>query len=169
MKHVMLDIEKLGVIASIGAVEFDGTGDYKTFYRVIDQTTVLLAGLQVEQSTVEFWQKQTPEALGSLLNARAKVSLQSALADFARFVQGNTWLWAKGPDYDCVELAGCYRALGMKIPWLYRNTRDVRTIMALADVDPVQPTLKHDALSDAIAQAETVVSAYKKLGLKLIP
>lgn len=165
----MVDIEKLGVIASIGAVEFDGTGDYKTFYRVIDQTSALLAGLPVDYSTVQFWNNQTQDAVAPLLNSQAKVSLSDALTGFANFVQGNTWLWAKGPDYDCVELRHCYDACGMKIPWRYKNTRDVRTVMALANIEPVEAKLKHDALSDAIAQAETVVNAYRKLGLKLIP
>jgi hypothetical protein len=128
----------------------------------------LLTGLPFDEHTVKFWQQQSPEAIGPLLNSQAKVSLQSALSDFAKLVQGNTWLWAKGPDYDCVELAACYRACRMKLPWFYRNTRDVRTIMALADVEPVKPKLAHDALSDAIAQAETVTQAYQQLGLKLL-
>jgi len=163
----MLDIEKLGVIASIAAVEFDGTGDLKTYYRIIDQTSALLLGLPLDEGTIEFWQKQDNQAIGPLLNSKSKVSLQEALVDFKKFVEGNTWLWAKGPDYDCVELASCYRACNLRIPWFYRNTRDVRTIMALAEVDPIEPKLKHDALSDAIAQAETVVACYKKLGLKI--
>ena len=167
MKHVMVDIEKLGVIASIGAVEFDGSGDLKTFYRIIDQTSALLVGLPLEVSTIEFWQQQKDEAIKPLLDSANKVCLQLALKDFSKFVDGNTWLWAKGPDYDCVELAACYRACKMKVPWFYRNTRDVRTITALADVEPVVPANAHDALSDATAQAQTVVLAYRKLGLKI--
>ena len=168
MKHVMVDIEKLGVIASIGAVEFDGTGDYKTFYRAIDQTTVLLAGLPVDTGSVEFWQQQSPEALAPLLDSKEKVGLVPVLNDFAKFISGNTWLWAKGPQYDCVELAQCYAALKMKVPWRWKNLRDVHTITALAGVEPVEASLKHDALSDAVAQAETVAKAYEKLGLKLM-
>lgn len=167
MKHVMVDIEVLGVIASIGAVEFDSRGVHTQFYRVIDQTSALLAGLLIDRGSIDFWRKQDASALGPLLNSGSKVSLKQALEGFAGFVDHNTWLWAKGPDYDCIELKKCYDACGMQVPWSFRNMRDVRTIMALSGVVPAKAITKHDALCDASAQATTVLAAYSKLGLTL--
>ena len=166
-RHVMLDIEVVGVLASIGACEFNQAGDFTTFHRIIDQTSVLMSGVKVNRSTIKFWQSQPKEAIAPLLTTSGKVSLETALNDFKHFVAGNMFLWAKGPDYDCVELIKYYEALDMKVPWLFRNTRDVRTVMALAGVKAFEPEHKHDALSDAIAQAKTVMAAYEKLGLQL--
>jgi hypothetical protein len=166
----MVDIEVLGVIASIGAVTFDGTGCIASYYQVIDQTSVLVAGLPVDQGSIKFWQQpENKLGLAELIKPAVceKVTLEHALQGFARHVQGDTWLWAKGPDYDCVALMQCYEACGMKVPWRFRNTRDVRTILALSGVEQVKPANAHHALADAISQAEAVIAAYKKLGLKL--
>jgi hypothetical protein len=40
-------------------------------------------------------------------------------------------------------------------------------MMAISEVEPIKPDDAHNALSDAIAQAKTVVLAYRKLGLKI--
>ena len=172
MKHVMLDLETFGthvgsVIASIGACEFDSLGIGHQFYRIVDVGTCLLGGLTVDDETIKWWMAQSSEAKQSLLTIQGKVSIQQALREFSKFIDHNTQLWAKGPDYDCVLLAEAYRRFNMAVPWQFRNTRDVRTIMALSQIKAVEHGTKHNACDDAIAQAETVRLAYKKLGLEL--
>ena len=60
----------------------------------------------------------------------------------------------------------------MKQPWHFRNTRDVRTILALAG-GPAKPAttekvLAHHALSDALYQAAQVIEAASALGVPLV-
>jgi hypothetical protein len=168
----MVDIETLGtrpgaVIVSIGGVFFDDDGIDKPFYSAIDVFSSLMAGLVVDTEAVAWWRKQSNEARGPLLNGRH--GLGAALQDFARWIDGAVTVWAKGPDFDLVLLQAAYELLGQQIPWSYRNARDVRTVLALADVDPIKSGTKHHALDDAKAQAESVQRAYHALGKKLGP
>lgn len=179
MKHVMIDIETLGtspgsVVVSVGACRFDETGiATERFYRPIDVFDSLMAGLTTDPATVGWWRMQEPAAKAALVPGRP---LRETLTDLMRYLQAveETYVWAKGPDFDLVMLAAAYRALNMKQPWHYRRTRDVRTILALAGaVEPValpggEKLLAHHALSDALYQAAQVISAAAALGVPLV-
>lgn len=174
MRDVMVDIETLGggpgsVIVSIGAVEFGDRGLCREFYRVIDVLDSLLAGLRVDDATIEWWRMQTHEAKAALYAADARRCLADALTDFARFLDGDEpRVWAKGPDFDLVLLQAAYKAAGQPIPWKYRNARDVRTILALKDAPVAEANghAKHHALHDARYQAAQVMAVYRALGLE---
>lgn len=172
MKHVMLDLETWGLtpgsaIASIGAVMFDPeTGELGArFYAVIDRASCEQVGLTVNAATLEWWSDQTPEARSALEGGD---SITAVLSRFARWltVCGADRLWANDPNFDETLLAAAYRACGIDVPWHYRSPRSVRTIMDLAgrEVDRAKGTL-HNALDDAVNQAEAVCAAYRKLGL----
>jgi DNA polymerase III epsilon subunit-like protein len=172
MKHVMVDIETLGlkpgsVILSIGACRFDEGGvSEERFYRPIDVFDSLMTGLKVDEATVGFWRMQLPEARSALSPGRP---LRETLEAFAEYVKGVPLLWAKGPDFDLVLLDAACEAVGMKKPWSYRVARDVRTMLALAPSFGTVPegTLAHHALSDAVYQATQVIAAAKELGVVL--
>lgn len=169
-RHVMVDIETLGskvgsVILSIGAVEF--APGYQEFYRRIELATAVLAGLSIDPNTVKWWTEQDAEARHAAFFCKGGMYISTALEDFTKFVDKDTYLWAKGPDFDCVLLHAAYEKLGMKIPWSYRNTRDVRTITALSGVKENRVGTDHNALDDAKNQAALVIEAYKKLGVQL--
>jgi hypothetical protein len=56
-----------------------------------------------------------------------------------------------------------YRACGMSAPWAYYNARDYRTLKYEMNKDlfrslEVKPEVKHNALSDAKAQALTLLA-----------
>jgi hypothetical protein len=173
--HVMVDIETLGtrsgsVVVSIGAVQFSDAGFGASFYRSIDVFDSLMHGLVIDPETVEWWRKQSPETRGAVMAEPHR--LRDALHAFARFIdRGPSWcdLWAKGPDFDLVLMEAAYEAAGMKKPWAYRNARDVRTLLALVpDIGQTQINpAKHNALRDAEYQADQVIRAYERLGLKL--
>lgn len=178
MRDVMVDIETLGgkpgsVVASIGAVYFGDDGLGHEFYRVVDVLDSLLAGLRVDDDTLAWWRGQSTEAKAALRAQDARRSLDEALQDFSRFMDqhsGPEWtrVWAKGPDFDLVLLQAAYEAAGQKIPWKYRNARDVRTVLGLVDISSVviPHAGKHHALADARFQAQQVIAAHVALGVK---
>lgn len=169
MKHVMLDLECLGnnvpgVILSIGAVEFDAAGLGKEFYYRIDVASSLLAGLTTQPETIQWWREQSGPSKEAAFFCPGAVVLEEALDKFSKFVNKSTYLWAKGPDYDCVMLAAAYQAMGVTLPWSFRNTRDVRTIFGLVSLPRTPNPLAHNALHDAKHQARGVIQAHLALG-----
>lgn len=170
----MVDIETLGrlpgsVILSIGAVQFGDVGFGESFYRTIDVFDSLTAGLKIDESTIEWWRTQPESARAVAQDRNAMRSLDTALAELGYFVGSDDFVWAKGPDFDLVLLQSAYTLLNKRIPWKYKNARDVRTILSLTpDIvkDIISPK-KHHALTDAKDQAVLVIAAYKTLGLTL--
>lgn len=80
-------------------------------------------------------------------------------------------LWCNGPHFDEAILSACFRAVGLDVPWNYRAPRDFRTITEAAgmthdDFAPFNHGTAHNALDDAISQAQIVCEAYRKLGLR---
>ena len=180
MRNVMVDLETLGTtpgsaILSIGACVFerdnkDGPFEY---YKNIDLLDAILQGLTLDLYTVQWWARQAPEAIRVL--TEKTVSLKEALNTFANFLQKDDRVWAKGPDFDLVLLKAAYDLAGIRVPWLFRNTRDVRTILALAEPPgqkkPYPSTfngfVKHFALHDAKLQMMQVQNAARFLGISL--
>lgn len=176
MNDVMVDIETLGtapgsVVVSIGAVRFGDDGLGAEFYRVVDVLDSLLAGLRVDEATVGWWRTQPPGAKAALSAKDARRTLAEALYDFGRFLDGSdaARVWAKGPDFDLVLLQAAHVAVGVLLPWKYRNARDVRTILALSSEGHQVKRVgdEHHALTDARYQAEQVRAVYRALGLRL--
>jgi len=56
------------------------------------------------------------------------------------------------------------RSLQQAVPWKFWDVRDTRTLFDLADVQ-VDVAGKHNALTDAVAQARAVQQSYKKLNI----
>lgn len=71
-------------------------------------------------------------------------------------------VWANPPQFDLIILRHLFDECGVKCPWHYRVERDFRTLKGHAhqlniDYQPAYANIdKHDALSDAIAQARAV-------------
>jgi len=173
MNDLMLDLETLGtksnsVILSIGAVFFNPItskiGD--EFYCVIDRQSCYNAGLEDDQSTIDWWHEQSNEAREAVFNNLDRISLANALIDFDSFIRQNANLktvkvWGNGSGFDNVILNNAYRAINVNPPWSHRNDRDVRTIVDLGrdlGIDPKSTMVfegtKHNALADAIHQAK---------------
>ena len=62
-------------------------------------------------------------------------------------------------------LAAAYRAVGFDIGWPHWGNRCLRTLLAMHPVDRVKPEVPHVALSDAIAQARTLIAITGKYNL----
>ncbi len=180
-KHIMIDIETMGrrpgaAIVSLAAILFDENGAFMTdnthvkdysFYRTIDLQSCMDVGLRVDAQTIRFWMSQEGPARREVLTNGAP--LREVLEEFAFWLAGpaDPVIWAYGATFDPPLLEMAYHALGMQVPWLYRDVRCARTVLDLADVELKGVGTKHHALDDAIAQADCVARAMRILGKKL--
>ena len=177
MNNVQIDLETLGtapgsVILSIGAVLFDANGIGKEFYCVVSKDSCLMHGLTIDQSTLDWWKKQSDEARKVLIEAESPdaLSLTDALERLARFIPANARIWSNGANFDQPLLDVAYRALGQSVPWKYFNSRCYRTILALC---PTEKSMRpatvcaHNALEDAKWQAIHMGNVVRHLGLSI--
>lgn len=179
MKNIMIDIETLdthpgGVILSIAAVSFGIFGVHTTkYYQNIDVLSSVMAGFTVDPKTVAWWNKQDLTTFNIFKGKTTPI--RNALAHLSEFIRKDDQVWAKGPDFDLVLLSHAYDKLGMRVPWSFRNARDVRTMLWMGKalginleegMKPV-PFTKHFALDDAIYQANQVAALVRKVKIPL--
>lgn len=177
MNHVMIDLETFGtrshsVIVSIGAVQFD---PYRvgaigaTFHQGIDVESSLTRGLRMDPSTILWWLKQEQsarEALGIKLHRAWNLPfVLGQFTDFVEAISPDAKVWGNGADFDLVLLQQAYEACGMDKPWKYNASRCYRTMRSEfgTEADWVKPTVAHDALADAMAQAETLQNIFARM------
>lgn len=176
-KNVMIDLETLGlkpgsVVLSLGAVEFNPHGD--TLGRQVEYhislADSLSCGFTVDPGTLLWWLAQSEAARRSVIDGQGlSCQVQFALGQFSSWLGNDAIVWAWG-DMDTAALNALYDKTGTKRPWNYRNVRDARTlVLSLVEEQTVRvsPTIEHNALSDAIAQAKTIQKLYKVLAYRL--
>lgn len=169
----MLDLETLGtsadsVILSVGAVKFDLLSDNiddAGFYGSASVESNLDAGRRVNEDTLLWWLKQ-PAAAQQVFHEE-KQPLSEVLEDLADWIGTDDWtIWAKGPSFDVAMMEHAYKQHRMEVPWKFWNVRCVRTFMGLPGAKNIGGDvlgIKHNALSDAYEQAQTIQRIYKKL------
>jgi DNA polymerase III epsilon subunit-like protein len=158
--NLMLDMETLGTrpgcaILSIAAVPFSSQYDLEPFYMKISATSCTESGLHVDDATLAWWNKQSPEAYREAFSGKLELrAVLSEFADYCNHLPHAPVVWGNGADFDCSILAETYKLLGMKQPWKYHNSRCYRTLKNLFPfVLGVKPVVAHNALEDAKAQA----------------
>jgi len=174
--NFMIDIETLGngptsVILSIGAVAFDPDSDAigKGFHQLINIDSCLRAGLTIDGSTIQWWMTQ-PDAARDLFNQldEHEVGLHIALINFRRWmtdISKAPIFWCNHPSFDAAILDNAYRRCDMKAPWQYYNVKDYSTVRGsvpkeLFEKIRVRPSVAHDAVQDALAQARSLQNIY---------
>lgn len=182
MTHVMVDLETWGSsrgcgLISIGAVEFDfRTGHLgREFYSLVNHQSCRNAGLRDDQQTIEWWNKQKPEAQVAYRQSDSPLSpaLTEVLRKFELFLHGmneakKIRLWGNGSDFDNNVLAAAYDAVSMPAPWKYHNNRCYRTLKSLyhGKVELVRVGTHHNAVDDAKTQAAHAIKIFKLLNLQ---
>lgn len=164
---IMLDIETLGtaprsVIFAIGAVAFDPDKNEigNTFYRLIKPESCIAHGMKIDFSTILFWLKQPDDTRLVIIKASEDGDdFISVLQDFTVYLELNkaTRVWAKGSNFDCVLVEEACKLAKLPAPWNYRQPTCFRTLTNLypdIKVPPMPEGQKHNALLDAINQAE---------------
>lgn len=184
---LMTDLETFSsasnaAITAIGAVWFDiNTGELgDTFYINVDAADCAKHGLDVDAGTVYWWLSQSKEAQNALLDE--KVGLKRALKMFSDWVSSsdndtkNLEMWSHS-TFDAVVLSSASRACGVRLPWRYNQTRDIRTLNALTPPE-LNSTIwsglgrdgtHHNALDDAIFQTRYVTAQYNAITKGEIP
>lgn len=172
MRDVMIDLETLStrpdaMVVAIGAVAFGPAGTGWEFYRVIEPSQ---AAGHIDPSTVAWWMRQGADARAIFRDdwGPERLSLAEALLEFRAFLgdaADGLRVWGHGSSFDIPIIESAFRACGHPVPWGHRAPRDTRTILELAGVKVTMPEdEKHNALSDARAQARAVIEAARVLG-----
>lgn len=178
MQHVMLDLETLGtsagcIILSIGAITFnENTVTNNKFYTVIDKDSCVDLGLRSDVSTRLWWSEQTSEAK-QIFNSATKTNIIKAIQHFAgwmihNFNKDETLIYANGASFDFAILVEAFRRVGLERPWHFWNERCFRTIKSIFPIEPPKRSgTAHNALDDAVYQAEWLIEIVKQTGIKL--
>ena len=167
-----LSTEHNAALLSIGAVIHDfGTGQQvDTFYANITPESSIAAGLDVSESTKAWWAKQG-QAAQDVLSVDQR-PLRDVLADFAQWLAGHGVQYAigNGPRADNQWLESACKAVGMQSPIKYWGDLDMRTLTFIGThilgIDHWHSTfkgVKHNALHDAINEAEFCNAVFQKL------
>lgn len=167
----MLDIETLAtspdaVVLTFGAIKFDPFNPSiqmsDGIYFRIDVDEQINLGRRVDEGTVAWWGTQSAEVREEALGETDRVSLEDFAKALNKFVVGVTRIWAQGPVFDIVILENLYRQIGKPAPWQYYSIRDSRTLLKALGDDRKGGALLHNALADAVSQAEAVQSAVNR-------
>lgn len=170
MKDLMLDIETLGVsnsavITQIGACYFDRiTGEVgDTFIVNIDIEDSMKHGRTIDGSTIKWWFERPHEQVTFLGNTQ---TLQNALSLFSDFAKKSKQVWSHA-TFDAPIVADAYKTIGLKLPFHYTASRDIRTLIDISHVEKNDTyhtkSKTHYALDDCLYQVEYCVTAFRKL------
>jgi len=175
INHVMIDIETMGLtpgaaIVSIGAVIFDPRCNRvtkSTFYEELDW---LAQGRNIDLETKSWWEDGKPngapkaaqEALHGLED------LEEVLDNLTDYLPADCKVWGNGSIFDIAILENAYRSYDKVIPWEFWNVRDCRTIKDMYESsrggwDKKMGGGKHNALQDAIYQAEYICAMWNSI------
>jgi len=170
---VMIDIETLAtsdkaLVLSIGAVAFGAYegGIDEGIHIALDPKGQPMR--EINADTVRWWMAQDPATRARAFTGT--VGPAEALGMLAGYIRGKAkgaLVWANGPQFDLVILRSLARDCDGMITWHYRDERDFRTLASVARgfdaVPPAKNTTKHDALADAMWQAEAVQKAMEAI------
>lgn len=161
--HVMVDLETAdnvptAAIVAIGAVVFRGPHAGLQFYRAVDLHSCLAAKLTMSNDTMAWWGKQSPEARAVFADPQ-RVPVLAALQEFYHFMNelNEVRVWGNGASFDNAILSNAYRAVGVPLPWKFWNDRCYRTVAAGMLQKRQQQGTYHNALDDAISQADHLI------------
>ena len=164
---MMVDTETLGtginsVITQIGAAYFNRyTGEIgETFLVNIRIQDCLDKGLEVDGGAIKFWFEQSHQDF-----LQAPVDLGKALGQFKQFCKKDATVWAHA-TFDFPIIANAYRTIKQSLPYPYRATRDIRTLVDLADVKYKKykrEGVHHNALADCLYQVKYCTDCFKAL------
>lgn len=170
MLDIMIDLETMGTgpnaaIIAIGAVEFDIEKNKlgERFYRVVDLTSSARQGGVMDASTVLWWMKQDESARSQFEQEGTPIG--GALCGFVGWLYDNgrtaetLRMWGNGAGFDNVILSTAYERHSegcASAPWAFYNNRCYRTMKAMFPqvALPERKGVKHNALDDAVFQAE---------------
>jgi hypothetical protein len=174
MMDIMLDLETLSTkpdatVLTFGACKFNPYRqediDKGIYFRInVDEQITL--GRDVDDSTVEWWSKQAEDVREEALGDGDRITLEQFTKELNRFIVGAKNIWAQGPVFDIVILENLYRQLGLPCPWQFWQIRDSRTLLSThGDPREKNKVGLHNALEDAVSQAQAVQHVFNACGI----
>ncbi len=180
--HVSIDLETLStspaaVVLAIGAFAIcEESGNFVRFYQVCSVKSQ--SDRQIDNSTLAWWENQSPEARKVLdeANADSAKPLHDVLDELTNWIGllGNThqvYVWGNGANFDIAILEHAYKSRSPFTPWDFRKVRDMRTLYDITlrlgldiGASVKRAGTHHNALDDAIFQAHIIVESLKQLG-----
>lgn len=190
-QHIMIDLETLGtsndaLIWGLGAVVFNPDGHYpdilagdylgERFYVNIDIKSSLEYKGVIDADTLTWWLDPQRNAAREQLLVNP-IDVGSALETFSMWLDHQAYrieqpddivMWGNGATFDNVILRRAYERLGLEVPWKFYNDRCYRTIKSLApDIKLERVGTYHNAVDDAVSQAEHLVRIVKSLNIQI--
>jgi DNA polymerase III epsilon subunit-like protein len=178
MKHCMLDLETLSTqndaaCIAIGAVAFDADLIFSRFEVLIDPIAAI--GHR-SSSTLRWWGEQNQEVRSRMFSG--KIQPAAAIGSFCEWAQAQklSVLWGNDPQFDVSILRNLHRSVNGSesgFPFHFRNERSFRTMTWLAKTLKIDYSsayeggVAHDALSDAVCQAQAIQLISARLGVQL--
>ena len=175
-----IDIETLSLsptaaCVQIGVVAFDAFEPQPMDKLMVEiNLQEVLDRFTVDAGTLVWWMNQSDAARRRVfgeIGDPPKQGLRQALntlTDFVRLYDPKR-VWFLHPEFDGGVIKNLYHAFHEEPPWNYRSPRDVATIKDVARhlcgeiAFPVFQGVQHDAVDDAVFQAETVMACYRHL------
>lgn len=174
--HVMIDIETLGtrpdaVVLSVAAVAFDEDGRSAAFgalHLALSVEEQLVMGRSVDAETRRWWAEPERAPQFDAICGMPKTQGSDAMMQLDAFLAetAGEYVWSKGNNFDPVILADLCRQLGRPEITPFWRWRDVRTALTVTGVEMPPVEGAHDALADAIAQADAVARCLSQPGRK---
>lgn len=168
---LMIDLETLGTrptcpVISLGAVFFDLEKKKlgPTFYLPLDVSEQIDRGRRVDGSTIKWWMQQDGAAK-KVFSEQAK-PVSEVLNLFVKWYKENNskaHVWGNGATFDISIMENLLEDYGIKAPWGYNKTMDLRTYRRfVAKGERVEKSgVAHNALDDAVSQANFVMEYWK--------
>jgi exodeoxyribonuclease VIII len=175
----MLDLETLdnkvgAVITQIGAASFDRlTGKVgRTYSANIDAASGQKKGMTISADTIMWWLLQSKEAQGSLSIPQPRPitevlkEFKGWAAECRKELTDKLIFWCHA-SFDFPILMEAFRICEIEPFWGYRDYRDIRTVVDLADINlknyKMEEGKAHSALNDVINQIKYTSEAVRKL------
>ena len=173
MKHLMIDIETLGVkkdcvILSIAMVVYSEAWEIEESHywncSFVDQ----IFDRKIEEKTLQFWKErkdifQQTQHMALPL----KQCLEEVIEEVSKIKKESFFLvWSKSPSFDITILEHAAEQEGLKFPWSYSQQMDVRTGYMFLDrlgVEQVHPDKAHNALEDCYSQGTNIKALFNAI------
>lgn len=165
--HIMVDIETLSLRPSARVLQVAAVAFNLSEGIVQERVWVLDQGQQPHRhtdiNTVKFWAETNCRRLITLVSGESRIEdVITGLNEMSQAYNPEGW-WAHSPSFDLMILEDLFRTVKGQTPWTFRQMIDTRTLSYLTGVKvaKAKEADQHDALADAKAQAEWVVSVIR--------
>lgn len=185
----MLDIESIdtgprAVVLQIGVIGFDLDDPDTVLLEMQEPLPIqpqIALGRTISARTLIWWMGQDHEARAHFTQNGGEDmdELIAIVRDVNRKMDrlinnaDTVEVWARGPQFDAVNLETLFNECGQSVAWSYSHVRDLRTLMgsakiSTADVPRDPKHVPHVAIHDCRYQLECYVEAMRRLEVRSI-